>query len=687
MSGAIEKEAGDELSSLLEDDELDANREEGSVSSSSFMELQELNRMPGPAATNAWDDDDGATGAYSERKRKREETFPLFTVIIDHIEPFVLHLAFSLVFAGLARAVEMFYPLYVAISLNTILGRPPGWILHLVDTEREVSYTVAILTIILVIIYILQSALNWVHRRVSTTLGEGLQHSIRMELYGKMQGREVALLDGLPHSQQRMQELLLGDCEQLETLLLKGLSQFSQFVVSLGLGLVFMLFINWKMTVVSLSPLFFILLISGLYWYKVDRMERVMKKPRELLEARIQNSLDQGFVPMKTHNMHISEYNRVAAVARVLKGDREKFLTARGRFSSLVNLIMVIGLAGVVAIGSYWLFTDPHELTLGYYVFFLLMVPMIILPVSRLGSTLQLYRRTLTSVTRMLAFLRAMPTVRNPTQPQDLPSQAPVVFNNVHYVSPHYNENTYVVEKEGRGVQRLSGLSLTIPPNSVVAFTGNSRSGVDYVVPLLMRLCDPSQGHIQLGEVNYRAANIHDLHAHVALVPRDPYIFEGSVAENINYGSVELLHQPEVLAEMKRIASTALLDPLLERLPEGIRSTLSEKAPELTCGERQLIAIARALRRNTEIIVLEDITALVEWETDKNILSHFHQIFEGKTVIICGKKLSLVRQAHHIFVLQRGRLVENGSHNELLARGEVYADLWNVYSGQVGGRS
>jgi len=620
---------------------------------------------------------------YSERKRKREETFPLFTVIIDHIEPFVLHLAFSLVFSGLARAVEMFYPLYIAISLDTIRGRPPGWILHLVNTEREVSYTVAILTIILVLIYILQSALNWVYQRVSTTLGEGLQHSIRMELYGKLQIREMALLTGLPQSKKRMQELLLDDCEQLETLLLKGLSQFSQLVASIGVGLVFMIFINWKMTIVSLSPLFFILLISGLYWYKVDRMETTSQKPQELLEARMNNSLGRGFVPMKTHNMNISEYNRVAAVARVLKSDREKFLTAQGRFPSLVKLIMLIGLAGVVAIGSYWLLTDSDELSTGYYIFFLLIVPMIIFPVSRLGETLQLYRRTLLSVTRMLAFLRAMPNVRNPTKPQVLPSQAAVVLNGVHYVSRRYDEKTYLMAKEQSGAQRLCDVTVTIPPQSVVAFTGDSESGLECIAPLLVRLYDPSEGTIQLGEVNYRAANIHDLHTHITLVPRDPYIFEASVAENINYGSVESLHQSEVLQEVSRVASQALLDPLLERLPHGIQSILTEKGTNLTLGERQLISIARALRQNTEIIVLEDVTSLVDWHTDGLILSHFREIFAGKTVIICSSKLSLVRQADHIFVLQRGRLAESGNHQELIDREQVYTNMWNVYSGLI----
>jgi ATP-binding cassette, subfamily B, bacterial len=308
-----------------------------------------------------------------KRSRKREETFPLLSVVVDHLEPFVLHIAFAMVFSGLARAVEMLYPIYIAVSIDVLRGRPPSWVLLIVGSATETTHIVAFLTIVIVALYGVHSTLNWIYQAVFATLGEGLKHSIRMELFDKLQIREVSLSQQLSHSRKRFMGLLVKDCEQLEKLLLKGLGQVSQLLASIGVGVAFMVFANWKLAIVALGPCFFILFLSLLYWYQVEKLTLATEKPRETLECRLLNTLRRGLVPMHSHNMNISEYNRIAVASRSLQETRKKMLSYRGRFASISDALMLVGMAGVTAVGSFWLLTDAiesEELSSTWFTFF-----------------------------------------------------------------------------------------------------------------------------------------------------------------------------------------------------------------------------------------------------------------------------------------------------------------------------
>lgn len=297
----------------------------------------------------------------SDKKRNREEKFPLLSVVADHLEPFILHVAFATVFSGLCRCLDMLYPIYISIAIDTLRGRPPGWVLLIIQSEKETSYIVAFLTCLIVALFVIQSTLGYICTIVFTTLGEGLKHSIRMELFDKIQVREIGLKLGLKDHKNKMLQLVINDCEQLEKLLLKGLRELSQLGASLIVGVVLMLYINWKLTIIALSPCIFILFLSIFLWYKVEKLYLSTYIPDVILKLRLNNIIDHGLTEMKTHDMQISEYNRIAEASRALQTASQRMLTAKGRFTPTSNLLMLVGLSGVVAVGSFWLLTDSEH--------------------------------------------------------------------------------------------------------------------------------------------------------------------------------------------------------------------------------------------------------------------------------------------------------------------------------------
>ena len=206
----------------------------------------------------------------------------------------------------------------------------------------------------------------------------------------------------------------------------------------------------------------------------------------------------------------------------------------------------------------------------------------------------------------MLTFLRAMPNVKNPLNPLaiDKSEELTIHVEEISFSYPVYDENTYLTVDLAKNFKKnaLTDVSFTINPKSIVAFTGPSNSGKSALAKLLLRLYDVDSGIIRFGDVNVKDANIYEIQGAVALISRNPYIIEGSIAENINYGSVDSLRRPEIFQKVKQVASKALLDPLLQSLPRGIHTILTEDAPELTLGQKQLINIARALRKETPVV-------------------------------------------------------------------------------------
>ena len=205
----------------------------------------------------------------------------------------------------------------------------------------------------------------------------------------------------------------------------------------------------------------------------------------------------------------------------------------------------------------------------------------------------------------MLTFLRAMPTVTNPIHAEIIDSNEDIEIKleNIQFSYPKYDSSTYKpIASPFDEPNVIDDISLTIPPKSCIAFTGPPHCGKSALAKLFLRLYDVNQGGIFFNDINTQNANIYELHSCISLVSAEPYIFAGSIAENINYGSVESLHRPEVLEEIKRIASLAFLDPLINSLPNGIQSILSETGSEISTGNRLLINIARAIRQNTKIV-------------------------------------------------------------------------------------
>jgi ATP-binding cassette subfamily B protein len=222
----------------------------------------------------------------------------------------------------------------------------------------------------------------------------------------------------------------------------------------------------------------------------------------------------------------------------------------------------------------------------------------------------------------------------------------------------------------------LHQLSFTVPAGQTIAMVGSTGSGKSTLVKLLLRFYDVDQGRITLDGQDIRDLRPQDLRRAVGLVSQEVFLFHGTVAENIAYGSFGA--SPE---EIRWAAQMAEADGFIQRLPQGYDTIVGERGQKLSGGQRQRLAIARAILKDPPILVLDEATSAVDNETEAAIQRSLEKITQNRTTLVIAHRLSTVRHAHRIYVMEQGELMESGSHSDLLAQGGLYASLWRIQMG------
>jgi ATP-binding cassette subfamily B protein len=285
-------------------------------------------------------------------------------------------------------------------------------------------------------------------------------------------------------------------------------------------------------------------------------------------------------------------------------------------------------------------------------------------PLTRLGETLDQYQRAMASTNRVMNLLDT--PIAIPTGDRSLPVnrvQGEVILMQVTFAYP--------------GRQHvLENLSLTIPAGSTIGIVGSTGSGKSTLVKLLLRFYEIQGGTIQLDGIDIRNLKLHDLRRCMGWVSQDVFLFHGTVAENIAYGNTQA-----TLLEIIHAAKLAEAHDFIKQLPQGYDTIVGERGQKLSGGQRQRLAIARALIKDPPILILDEATSAVDNETEAAIQRSLAQITQNRTTIAIAHRLSTIRHADCIYVMEQGKLVEQGKHEELLALNGIYAGLWHVQSG------
>ena len=388
-----------------------------------------------------------------------------------------------------------------------------------------------------------------------------------------------------------------------------------------------------------------------------------MRETVSTLNSQLSNNLT-GITTIKSFTSEDYETERIRQLSHEYSRTNRRAIALSAAFVPLIRIIILVGFTAILLLGG--LDAAAGTLAVGTYSTMVFLTQRLLWPLTRLGETLDLYQRSQASTRRLFKLLDT-PIASYPGS-KSLPIEqvkGEIILDSVTFA---YQERQPII----------TNFSLSVPAGETIAIVGATGSGKSTIVKLLLRLYEIKSGHITLDGLDIQDILLSDLRRAIGLVSQDVFLFHGTVAENIRYGSFEASDEDIVAA-----ATIAEAHGFIQELPQGYQTIIGERGQKLSGGQRQRLAIARAVLKNPPILILDEATSAVDNETEAAIQRSLEHITQNRTTIAIAHRLSTIRNADCIYVMDRGEIVEQGSHEHLLQQSGIYANLWTVQMGEL----
>jgi ABC-type multidrug transport system fused ATPase/permease subunit len=559
--------------------------------------------------------------------------------LMGFLRPYRRQLWGSLVFAWAAMGMTVLIPWLIGRSVNAI--------------ENGDKPELLPLAIAIVVAGILRLGLTMVRRVVAGKVSLAVEFDLRQRFYAHLQRLELGFFDGQQTGQ--LMSRATVDLQSIRFFLGYGLIFITQNLLTIALASAVMLILEPWLALIALAPAPFVVYAASRY-NRVSRpaVQEVQQRIAELTAEAEENVSGIRIVKAFAREEHqLHRFQR--AVGRVF--DQSIYSTRlQAFFSPLLGFLPQLGIALVLLIGGRQVIAG--NLSLGDFTAFYTYVAMLAGPMRMLGMTLGMAQRAIASGNRLFEILDREPQIESPTDASPLPAGGGKV------------EMRDVTLRYDGAAPALTGIDLTVEAGRTVALVGPSGSGKTSLVALIARLYDPSEGSVAIDGADLRSVDLVSLRSEVAFVSDDSFLFTASIAENIAYA-----HPGASRAEVEAAARRAQADGFIRDLPGGYDTLVGERGMTLSGGQRQRVAIARALLADPRILILDDATSSVDATTEAAIKTGLNEAMAGRTTFVIAHRLSTVSLADEVVVIDGGRIVDRGSHEELLEGCGFYREI------------
>ena len=557
----------------------------------------------------------------------------------------------------LNKIFDLAPPVLIGLSVDVVVREQNSWLGSL--GFQSVPSQLGILTFLSFVIWSAESFFEYLYSYLWRNLAQTTQHSLRIKAYSHLQKLDLAFFEN--DSSGRLLTVLNDDINQLERFLDHGANQILQLIITVVV-------IGGAMTIISPGvALLSFLPIPIILWGSINFQKKLAPKYREVREragdiaARLSNNLG-GMLTIKSFATESWELEKIKNDSNAYRKSNRKAIKLSAAFIPLIRFAILFAFVAILLVGG--LKAWRGEMPIGTYSFLVFITQRLLWPLTTLGHTLDEYQRSMASTNRVLDLIDTPIKISSGTKninPNKILGR--VEFENVEF---NYKGRQPIISK----------FNLKISAGKTIGIVGATGSGKSTIIKLLLRLYQIKQGKIKLDGDNIDSIDLKDLRRCIALVSQDVYLFHGTVGENIAYGSPTASHEM-----IRNAAKLAEATEFIENLPNKYNTLVGERGQRLSGGQRQRIALARAILKNAPILILDEATAAVDNETEAAIQRSLSKITKNRTTIVIAHRLSTVRNADEIIVLEKGQIVESGIHEMLISKNGPYSDLWKVQAG------
>lgn len=566
--------------------------------------------------------------------------------LLTYIVPYKKAALFSLGSGLVYTAANVSIPLLIMLGINWGINRGDVWRLHVVGLA---FFGVTLL----------HFGANYLQFVAIARVGQGVLYTLRIQLFNHLQSLSPAFFHrtSVGRIMSRSQSDVLQLQETFE-LLVVALAD----ILSLAGIIIVMLVADWQLALVSLSimPVLFFILA---YWQRFARHSFLrIRRAIAMVNGEYNQNISGVRVVQSLNRQHenLMHFNRLNREHLEANLEASRF---SGTLQPIVEFLTGIGMGfGVILVGGMLL--QRGQIAWGVLVAFALWVQRFFEPIRQLTMQYSQLQRAMAAGVRIFELLDVQPDVQDAPDARDMPTvKGEITLEDVafHYIP---------------GVEVLKGINLHIRPGENVALVGSTGAGKSTLVTLLHRFADVTQGRITIDGLDIRDVKRQSLVRQMSMVLQEPYLFSGTVRDNIRYAHADV-SDADVVAAAKAVGA----HDFIMALEQGYETLLAERGVNLSVGQRQLLSFARAIVGNPRILILDEATANIDTHTETLIQTALKRLLDGRTAIVIAHRLSTIRNADTIVVMDLGRVVEMGRHEDLLARKGVYARLYAVNYG------
>ena len=587
------------------------------------------------------------------------KTIRPFIHLISYAKPWRVRIYIASFYSVINKLFDIMPEILIGFAVDLIVNRQDSFIAGLGFESPESQIT--ILAICTFFIWFFESSFQYLYSISWRNLAQSIEHAIRVDAYSHVQDLHIKWFEDQKTG--NITAILNDDINQLERFLDNGANDIIQIIVStLAIGGVFF-YISPLVAMVAVLPVPIILLVASFFQKNLEPRYLQVREAAGNLSSTIFNNL-LGILTIKSFTSEDVERQRVSELSSKYQNSNQDAIRISSAFVPVVRMGVLSGFLGTMILGG--MMALSGQIAVGSFSVLLFLTQRFLWPFTRLGEIVDLFARSMASTKRIIGLINTPSEIKDPKHAIHKNSlNEDIVFKDICF---SYTKKSNI----------FKNLSFTIKKNSLVGVVGTTGAGKTTLIKLILRLYNLNNGVIKIGSQNISDISLRSLRENISLVSQETFLFDGTIKDNISYPKSSLS-----VDQIKQAARLSQCAEFIDKLPEGYETIIGERGQKLSVGQKQRIAIARAILKNPSIIIFDEATSSVDNKTEYLIQKALKEIAKDRTTIAIAHRLSTIRNADQILVLDEGSIIESGPHDELINLDGSYKYLWDLQSGEL----